>query len=228
MAITLEEIKLQARQRADMESAPIIGEGELTSYVNNSIAELYDILCEAYGSDYYVTTGDAQDISTGVQSYDLPADFYEMAGVDLRAPGDTNWQTIERYNFNERNRYPDGAVWNQFGYTNIRYRIVGNKIHFTPTPDADYQYRLHYVPLPEQLVDPTDELEDFNSYSEYVIVDVCIKMLTKEETDASVFIMQKQALEKRIRDKAANRDAANADTISDIYAQNDYWYWRPR
>lgn len=228
MAITLEEIKLQARQRADMENATIIGEGELTSYVNNSIAELYDILCEAYGSDYYVTDTGALSIVSGQSSYDLPSDFYEMVGVDIRTPGDTNWQTIERYNFNERNRYPDGAVWNLFGYTNIRYRVVGNKISFTPTPDADYEYRLHYIPLPTPLINPTDELNDFNSYSEYVIVDVAIKMLVKEESDPSVFVMQKQALEKRIRDKAANRDAANADTISDIYAQNDYWYWRPR
>jgi hypothetical protein len=226
MAITLDQIKLQARQRADMENQPLIGEDELTNYVNNSIAELYDLLCEAYGSDYYVTTIEGQ-ILANVMSYPLPDDFYELKGVDLRIENNA-WQTIERYNFNERNRYPDGAVWNLFGYTNIRYRIVGNNIQFTPTPDSNYDYRLHYVPLPTKLVNGTDTLDDLNAYSEYVIVDVAIKMLTKEESDASIFLAQKEALKKRIVDKAANRDASIADTVNDIYAQNDYWYWRPR
>jgi hypothetical protein len=78
-----------------------------------------------------------------------------------------------------------------------------------------------------QLVNENDTLDDLNYYAEYVITDVAIKMLVKQEDDPSVFIMQKQALEKRIRDKAANRDAAVADTISDASAENDWWYWRP-
>jgi len=209
-----------------MENNTFIAEGELTSYVNNSIAELYDLLCEAYGSDYYVTSVEGSIVS-GQQGYDLPDDFYELKGVDMKVDNQT-WQTIQRYNFNERNRYPDGATWNIFGYTDIRYRIVGNKIHFTPTPDGTYTYRLHYVPVATKLVNDNDELDDLNAYSEYVIVDVAIKLMTKEESDPSVFVMQKQALEKRIRDKAANRDAAVADTISDASAENDWWYWRPR
>lgn len=225
MSITLAEIKLQARQRADQENSTFIAEGELNSYVNSSIAELYDILCEAYGSDYYVTELEGA-IVQGTAGYTLPADFYEMKGVDIKV--DTqNWQTVERYNFNERNRYPDGAVWNLWGYTNIRYRILGNEVKFTPTPDADYTYRLHYVPLPTQLVADSDTLDDLNYYAEYVIVDTAIKMMQKEESDPSIFMAQKEALKKRITDKAANRDAAQADTISDASAQNDWWYWRP-
>ena len=50
--------------------------------------------------------------------------------------------------------------------------------------------------------------------------------MQKEESDVGVLFAQKQALEKRIREKAANRDAGTADTVSDIYAENDEYYWR--
>jgi len=53
-----------------------------------------------------------------------------------------------------------------------------------------------------------------------------IKMLQKEESDVTVLFAQKQALTKRIRDKSAQRDAAQADTVTDIYAESDDFYWR--
>lgn len=224
MAITLDEIKLQARQRADMVNNPFIGEGELTSYINNSIAELHDLLSEAYGSEYFVKsiTG---SITSGTDSYALPADFYELKGVDLRMGGQ-DWLNVQRFNFNERNRFADFNVWDIVGLTNVRYRIVGQNIVFNPVPSASAEYKLWYVPVATKLVEGSDELQDFNAYSEYVIVDVAIKMLQKQEDDVSVLMLQKEKLEKRIREKSANRDANDAPTISDIYAETIDYYRR--
>jgi hypothetical protein len=75
----------------------------------------------------------------------------------------------------------------------------------------------------------TGELSDFNQYAEYVITDVAIKMLNKEESDVTVLAAQKMALKRRIEEAAQNRDAENAEYVADIYIENDdYFYGRTR
>ena len=224
MAITLLEIRTQARQRADMENSKFVSDSELNSYVNNSIAELHDLLCEANGSDYYVTSVETA-LADGSTTMDLPEDFYILKGVDIKILND-EYITIKRFNFNERNRYNELGAWDLAGVSNVRYRIVGDKVHFSPEPDRNTTVRLWYVPVATKLVADADELKDLNAFSEYVIVDAAIKMMQKEESDVSVLYAQKQALEKRIRDSAQSRDSGSPQSIQDIYAEGVHVYSR--
>lgn len=232
MAITLSELRTACRQRADMENSNFITDSELNSYINSSIAELHDILVQSYGEDYYVK--DITFTSTAQQEeYDLTTvitddDFYKLRGIDAKLNGD-DWFTLQRFNFNERNRFQNFGVWDYLGITNVRYRLLGNKVRFSPAPDSEIQIRIWYIPVAEKLSADSDELRDFNQYSEYVITDACIKMLAKEESDASVFIAQKADLKRRIEEAANNRDAGANDSITDIYIENDdFFYGRTR
>lgn len=236
MSITLAELKLQARQRADMENSTFISEPEIRSYINNSIAELYDLMCEAYGAEYYIAEPVEISVTSGTAAYDLPDGtlyssapaFYELKGVDIKLDNQ-DYVNVPRFNWNDRNRDASFTVFDLLGTTNIRYRIMGDKIRLSPVPDVNATLRVWYVPLPTQLVDEDDELQDFNAYSEYVIVDTAIKMLQKEESDEAVatLMAQKVALAQRIRDKAAQRDASEADTITDRAVQDeDVAYYR--
>lgn len=222
MQITLAQLRLEARYRSDMEKSKLVKDGELTSYINKSIAELYDILCEAYGSDYNVQSTSSVTVRDQ-DSYDLPADFYELKGVDMKLNND-EWCTLQRFNFNERNRWQDSHMWD--GISEVRYRIVGNQIKFSPIPDGDLAYQIWYIATSPVLVNDDDTLDELNGYSEYVIVDAAIKMMQKEESDVTVLMAQKQMLEKRIRDKAQNRDAGAPNTVSDVYAEYEDWYSR--
>lgn len=224
MTITLAELRTQSRQRADMENSNFVSDTELNSYINNSIAELHDIMAEAYGSDYFVTT-DTFSVVSGTDTYALPTDFYILKGVDLQLDNQ-DFITVKPFNFNERNRYSELGVWDLAGVTNVRYRIIGNNIVFNPVPDRNVTIKLWYVPVATKLVADGDTLDDFNAFSEYVIVDAAIKMMQKEESDVSVLAAQKMALEKRIRDRAQIRDAGSPKSISDIYAEGDDFYWR--
>lgn len=225
MTITLAELRVQSRQRSDMESSQFVSDSELNSYINNSIAELHDILGDAYGSEYFVKSTADLPIVSGTDAYDLPDDFYELKGVDIKLMNQ-DWVNVQRFNFNERNRYSNFNIWDTTGLTNVRYRIVGDSLKFTPIPDVTAEYRIWYVPVATVLVNDTDELNDFNAYSEYVIVDAAIKMLQKEESDVTVLFAQKTALTTRIREKSQNRDAANSETITDIYADADDYFFR--
>ena len=224
MAITLAEIRLQTRQRADMENSNFVQDSELNNFINNSIAELYDIIVEAYASEYYVVSTESP-VLQNEDEINLPDDFYVMKGVDIKIDNQ-DFISLRPFNFNERNRYSELGVWDLAGITNVRYRILGNKLRFTPRPDRNATVRLWYVPLPTTLVNDTDTFDDINSFAEYVIVDAAIKMMQKEESDVSVLLAQKVALEKRIRDRAKVRDASSPQSISDIYAEGDDFYWR--
>lgn len=224
MTITLAELRTQSRQRADMEHSKFVKDSELNSYLNNSIAELHDLLSEAYGAEYFVKSSADIPIVNGTDAYTLPSDFYELKGVDIKLAQD--WITVDMFNFNERNRFAEFGAWTGAGSVNVRYRLIGDTIMLTPSPDQNATMRIWYVPLATRLASDTDTLNDYNAYSEYVIVDAAIKMMQKEESDVSILAAQKQGLVDRIRGKAMQRDASKAASISDLYAESDDYFSR--
>ena len=230
--ITLSEIRQRCRERSDMTSSEFVTDDELNFYINQSIAELHDMLVQSYGSEYYVKNETFQSVGQQ-EAYDLSTiitddDFYKLRAVDAKLNGD-DWFTLQRFNFNERNRFQHFGVWDYLGITNVRYRLVGNEIRFVPIPDRSVDIRIWYIPRAVTLTDDADTYNDFNGWIEYVIVDCAIKMLNKEESDVTILLNEKQLLKRRIEEVANNRDAAEPESISDIYVENDdFFYGRTR
>jgi hypothetical protein len=216
--VTLAELKTQARQRADMEESEFVSDSELTSYINASIAELHDLLIASYNDDYVME--EYLFNSNGSQlEFDLPANFYKLRGVDTRS-GNGSWTTVKRFNFNRRNEDQNSFAWNLAGMPYLEYRLVGSKIRFNRTPDNATNFRVWYNPVAAKLVDDTDEYDDVNQFGEYVVVDAAIKMMQKEESDVRVLMAQKEALRQRIIAMAAQRDANEPASVTDIYAED--------
>lgn len=224
MSITLSELRTQARQLADMEDNEFVSDTELNNYINFAIADLHDLLVETYGSEYYLNSYESVT-TNGESAYNLPSDFYKLRGVDAKLNG-SDWLNLHPFNFNERHKYESFGSGSILGIYNLKYRVMGSKIRFTPTPNANTPFRLWYVPVATKLINDTDILEDVNQYSDYVILSAAIKMLNKEESDPSALLQERKKIEDRIEHAAQNRDAANPESISDIYAEfNDYlWY----
>jgi len=220
MTITLGELKTQARERADMEESCFVSDNQLRTFINNSIAELHDILIQAYDGDYRIIEGAETPTVSGQEDYTLPVDFYKIRGVDIKINND-KFQTIDKFNFNERNRFTDRAIWDLTGIPNVRYRTLGNNLRFSPAPDQQTTFRIWYIPLATKLVDDSDVFDDINAYSEYVVVDAAIKMFGKEESDTSDLKDTKAGLKRRIEEAANNRDAGDSPSVSDIHAENN-------
>ena len=224
MSMTLAQLRTEARFRANMENSKFVEDAELTSYINSAIAELHDLLISCYSNDYYINTYLFNTVGN-TADYALPADFYQLRGVDVKLNAG-EFFTINKFNFNERNRNTD-LNWGLIGGPSLRYRLVGNNLRFNPTPDGAYQVRLWYIPVATKLVADSDTLADLNQYYEYVVVQAAIMMLQKEESDVSVLAALKADLRNRIQSMAQNRDADKADSVQDIYAEaNDYYFYR--
>jgi hypothetical protein len=223
--MTLAQIRDQVRQRADMVVSQFVTDAELNGWINSSVAELYDLLVQKFGNDYFVELF-SFSTANDVDRYDLPADFYKLLGVDLLlTPGDADQGaiTLRPFTFAERNRYSAANAQTWLGITNLRYRLSGSKIWFTPTPSGAQAIRLWYVPRVAELVNDSDVADGVSGWLEYVVVDVATKALQKEESDVSVFLAQKAALIQRIDAAAENRDAGSPATVADVYLTSGAW-----
>lgn len=222
--LALGQVRLLSQQRADRVNSNFVTLPEWNTYINQSYFELYDLLTTVY-EDYYL----AEPVvfqTDGSDSYALPngsnysgaLPFYKLMGVDLGLSNSQNaWVTLKKYDFISRNRYVYPQLTSTFlGVFNLRYRVLGDKIRFIPTPSSGQYIKMWYVPRMTMLLQDNDLLHGISGWSEYVIVDAAIKALQKEESDVSVLMAQKMALKDRIESSAMNRDAGAPDTISNI------------
>lgn len=224
MTISLSQLRTAILQRADMENSNFVSDAELNSYINNSIEELYDLIVSRY-EDYY-TESVQFTITAGQDGYAFPNAIYKMRGLDVQSGSD--WLTVDKFNFEERNRGQQHLLLATV-YADIRYRLIGSTIKLVPADQAPGTYRLWYIPRFTDLVNDSDTLQsDLEQWYDYIVVDCAIKVLTKEESDPSVFIAQKVALTNRIQNMASNRDAGQPETVTRIrnrFYDDEQWFW---
>lgn len=217
--VTLAEIRLLARQRANQEKSLFISDAEFTAYVNGSAAELYDLLAQKYGDDYFVADPFTIVADGVIDRFALPAGFYKLLGVDqVCGAGQIE---LRPFRMAERNRAwaeiePGAPAALRPIY---RYRLTGRRIWFRPIPRAGQAFTIYYVPRPTPLVNDTDTLDGVSGWEEYVVVDAARKALQKEESDATHLEREKAALVARIESAAENRDASAPARVVDVYEQ---------
>lgn len=229
--LTLAQIRLKAQQRADRVNSNFVTLTEWNSYINQSMFELYDLLVTVY-EDYFIAPP-ILFISTGTSNYRLPngsntfldinnavvtpRPFYKMVGVDRTLNASNNaYVTVHKFNFIDRNKYSYAGGMSAFnGITEVMYRIMGNNLEFIPSPASGQLIKLWYIPRLIELLQETDTTDiGISGWIEYVIVRAAYFALTKEESDTTALVMQLGALQKRIEESAANRDAGMPDTVS--------------
>lgn len=164
--VSLGALRLQSRQRSDMENNFAVSDAEFNSYISNSRKELFDLLVGAYGNNYYWASF-YQFITTNEQYYPFPngspsflnvdgttADkYYKMIGLDLQYSGSpSGWISVQRIELIERNKYAYPNTATSFlGYTNIKYTTIKDGIWLTPLPMSGQVMRLWYIPTPPAL-----------------------------------------------------------------------------
>lgn len=168
--VTVGDLITRIREESDQVNSNFVTDPEIVTYLSASYKELYDILVTTYGDDYYValpaqfTTNGQQDtypLPDGVVTFQdsnnnsfVAPPFYKLLGVDLQlAPNNPQgYVTIKTFSFSERNRYAIPNFASFWGFTNVRYRIRGNNIWFTPLPAFGQIFRLFYIPRPIDLI----------------------------------------------------------------------------
>ena len=222
--ISLAQLKVMTRERADMEDSTFIGETELTTYINLAYGEYYDIIVGAYEDEF--TIHDTITIASSESQVPLPSDFMKLRGLDYKVSGtgDT-YQTLRKFQFNKRNEKQDTVINTMHTSNDRQYRIVGDKISIVPENKAPGTYKFWYVPVYTKLINDSDTMGGVNGWEDLVVVQAAIYCLQKEESDISALLAQKAAIVKRITTMAANRDTGGIETITDtVNGCDDGWY----
>lgn len=240
--MSLGELRLRSKQRAEREASQFVTDEEWNSYINQSYFELYDILVQAYGNEYYVAPGANFQTVGSTRFYPLPdgfltfydtslqnsfaaPPFYKLLGVDLALDASSQaYITLKKFQFISRNRYVYPQITtNLLGVAGMRYRIMGNQIEFIPTPQGGQVIQLWYVPRMVSMLKDTDLCDGVSGWTEYIITDAAIKALQKEESDVQILMAQKMALIDRIQSAAENRDIGEPELISDTRRYTDLY-----
>lgn len=230
--MTLGEIRLRAQQEADQQNSTFLSTPEWNFNINQSYYELYDLLITAY-EDYFVAPRLTFATDGITQSYDLPNGLnysgapalYKLYGVDLGLDQSNNARvSLKKFDFISRNRYVYPQLTSTYlGVFNLRYRLIGSKIMFIPTPSANQIIGLWYYPRLRTMLKDTDTMDGFSGWTEYVILDAAMKAMGKEESDVSLLMARKQMIIQRIESAAMNRDAGQPDTISNTRSRSESW-----
>lgn len=208
---TLGTIRTTVRQRTDNVNSQFVSDPELNGWINAAYQEVYGQIVQHFGCDYsvngpsfyqFTTDGVTQlfslpDGSAGFLNPDsttAPA-FFKLLGVDLLISAPGYYVSLKEFQLAERNNV---SIFNNV------------------TPMAGQQIRLIYAPRVTLLVNDGDSLDMVNGWEEGIIHRVCLQVAAKEESDASLFVAQLAAMDKRLETEIENRNAMGSHRISDV------------
>ena len=218
--VTLLQLRDQAQDRADMYGQTLVTPTQWNYYINKSKDALYDLLISAYGNDYYVAPPLTIPFVSGTDKYALPADYYKTIKVEFAIDAN-NYRVLRR--FAPSNTSRTSTLYPNAGYgRDYRYRELGDYLYFDPIPNGSDSFRLWYVPLATNLVADIDTLKGFNGWEEYIIIDVAIKALRKEESDTADHERDLARLTKRLEEMAETRNIGEPAKIID--RERTYWH----
>lgn len=205
-AVTYAEILRRAKAKADMKFSDFIDSDGWLDLINTSIRKLYNKLVEADQDFYTVARTITTDGTCAI--YRLPTDFYKLRGVDYTVNNVT--LPMKKFNFRERNDSQNRS-------SIVRYRLIGNQLHFIPTPPAQI-ITLWIVPVFSGFngSDLEEEFDGINGWEEYVVLDCAVQALVQEESDASQVMAERQILETQIEGMKTDRDHENAERVGDV------------
>jgi hypothetical protein len=237
--MSLGELRLRSQQCADKVGSQFVSNSEWNMMIRLSMYELYDLLTTSY-EDYFASSQIFIPTNGQQANYPLPDGatnylggtfggtsgqpalaFYKLAGMDLNVNTSTitpSRVSLLRFDFIKRNQYVyPNSTSSIYGVYNMRYRIMGNNINIIPTPAGNQTLIAWYSPrLPGLLADTDLTNIGTSGWLRYVIVRSAKYALDKEEgTDTSSLDAELLFLKTRIEQAASNRDAGQADTVSE-------------
>lgn len=216
---TVTELIASIRQYSDSEKTLFVTDAEITSYIDRSNCELYDAITSKY-EDYFTKVGPTVPLVSGTEFYSLPNDFYKLTGVDHSVNGTTDWHTVRRLNFNERNTKVRGYYATNYNQV-LRYHLQNDQIRISPADAISGSIRTWYIPTCAKVTTGSDTIDGKNGWDEYIIQSCCAKIKIKQELDPSAYLQEKERQMQRIIKMAQQYDAGVAERVTDIDIMNN-------
>lgn len=221
--VTRADIRTRIRDRGEF-LAPYFTDSELNNLINDAIAALWDILI-SLDEDWDTKESSNIAITSGTQSYSLPADFYILRGVDLvESTANTGYITLSPHPFAQRNDAWQGVASEKWLTT---WEVRNGKLYLLPKPNWSGNVIVHYIPTPTVLSSDETTFDSRNLWTEWVILYCCSLCAMKQEQDPNTWLRLLSHTEKRIA-RVRKHNRATAKRVTDVNSVNYYPGMPPR
>jgi hypothetical protein len=218
-------MRTDVRQLTGHENSTFVTDSELTRRINLSIAALYDMLVEIRGDVFYAErssiTATASTAVTAVGSTSSAegegTSLHRIISMEVTLNGEIcdirplpDWRT--------RLLFPTPTGWSdcQSGpYYSLENDSTGMNVRWWPTPTATHTVTMTWIPTALELSADGDTFDGINGWEDWVIHDVGVYVLQKEESDASVLMAERSKIEARVRKLAVTRDHGHPRRVVD-------------
>lgn len=208
-AVSANEMITAARRLTSTETQDeanaFVTDAEALAVLNGELAELYDIIVEAFDDAPYFRGEQTITLESGVETYPLLADIYKITSVDVVWSADIV-KTAKRFTEAERNRFRGlRPSWTQYG--KVWFRPVGQNIQFIPKPLSAVSIVVNYTPAFTPLVALSDTFDSQNQWHWAAVWGLAAAIYAKDENEAGVALAraEKEKHQGRIRAQAASR-----------------------
>lgn len=230
--VDLLALRTQAQQAANMENDGLVTTAEWNSLINYGAKRMYSVLASKFGEEYAMSSATVAIVS-GQDTYDLPADFYRMRGVDLSVSSRT--VSCRRFQFRQRNMYSWSAInWGGSGNGRPMYMLSGSKIKFIPLPNVTGSViTLWYVPTMQVyvhgagvltsalLTNDDDTMDDVMGFSRLIVLEAAIQAKIKDDNDPAALLAQRAEVMEWIEREAKDRDEGEPMFVGTVDQPDD-------
>ena len=208
---TLEQLREEARERAEMENSTFVTDDEADRYVNQAYAKLYGKLVRARGDQYFTARHTPSTVAAN-EAVTLPTSFFKLLRVDVTIPGEVRPRKLRRMGLEDLDRF-DVTV---NGYPS-HYLIEGAQLTLRPIPGGVYPMVIRYLPHCPYLSNDSDTLDGVNGWEDYVVIAAALKMLGKEESSRVPELMAELTeMERLIDELSPDRDDGEPAKVQDV------------
>jgi len=201
-AWTLAQLRRAVLRRAGEpeEGTQDLTPGVLNEFINEAIAELWDLLLKKADERLVVNTTLATTI--GTQAVALPASFYRLRKVEIAdSSSPSGYRQLFATTLDAQHLY-SSVTGEEYRYWQHSYSL-----EMVPVPQAVENLRVWYIPVAPVLVDDGDAIDGYNGYEELVVQLAFRRTLVRQNLETSPAETEIARLVGRIEAAADGRDA---------------------
>lgn len=230
---TLLQLRTGTRRYADFiasgSAQSVFTDTDVDQFVNDAIAEYYEMLVAARGHEYFLASTTIAIVG-GTASYTLPATFFEHSTLILEWDSVSHELVPPLDSQLQRHIYNNQQVWARG--SRKAFRIAGlqdgtQTIELLPAPNASVTGRLRYIPTFAPLVGDAAVIFIVNGFDKLIQVAAAIEMRIVKGMPVAALEAKLQVQLERLQEMAAERLADHPARVIDVSPERDAdnWPW---
>ncbi len=213
---TLGNLRDEVRDRADIEGSTHITDPQINRYVNQSGAALHSMLVEMCEDEFLEVFSGSTSAASGNQTNinvgyigEVTAGAYKILGVEVVVNG--NRVPLRRWSWREHAALIDSPSSGPPYF----YRWVSSTVQVIPGLPTSTPYYVYAIPPYVDMAADDETIDGRDGWEEWIVLDAAIKCMTKEESDPSVLVAERDRVYQRIVTQMMQRDFANPGRVGD-------------